>query len=212
MTSSVPVTASGGFTLIELLVAIMILTLLMTASFGAVQTASRSWEAGQTRADATEQVRASSDFLRRQFGQLTKLTWTDGNDERIAFAGDHDTVRFVAPAPQHSRGPGLLIYELAVKQDHDGHALMLSYAPLDPGNVHFGNSELPAHLVIAAGFEGVSFDFYGAEMEDEAASWKRSWRPDAEYYPSAIRIQTNDDDSPGAWPDLVLALRSGEKS
>ena len=221
MTASVPVMAimrtnqpraSGGFTLIELLVAIMILTLLMTASFGAVRIASRSWEAGKSRADATEQIRASSDFLRRQFGQLTQQTWTDGNDERIAFAGDHDQVRFIAPAPQHSRGAGFLIYELAVGKDDDSRLLILSYAPFDPGDADFVDPDLAAHLILATGLEDVSFDYYGAEMEDELASWKRSWRPDAEHYPSAIRIHTGDDESPGAWPDLVLPLRSGEKS
>ena len=43
---------SAGFTLVELLVAIMILTLFMTASMGAVRIASKSWAAGQQRADA----------------------------------------------------------------------------------------------------------------------------------------------------------------
>ena len=36
---------SAGFTLVELLVAIMILTLFMTASMGAVRVASKSWAA-----------------------------------------------------------------------------------------------------------------------------------------------------------------------
>lgn len=221
MMSSVPVMAirrtnqprgTGGFTLIELLVAIMILTLLMTASFGAVRIASRSWEAGHLRADATEEMRATSDFLRRQFGQLIPLTWTDGNDERIAFAGDHDQIRFIAPAPQHSRGAGFFIYELAVVKDDDGQLLLLSFAPLDPGDEEFGDPDFAGHLTLVADFEDVSFDYFGAEMDDEPQSWKRSWRLDAERYPSAIRIHTSMNDSPVAWPDLVLPLRRGEES
>ncbi len=203
---------SAGFTLIELLVAIMILTLLMTASFGAVRIASRSWEAGHTRADQTEQMRASSDFLRRQFGQLTTIKWEDGNDERITFTGNHDQVRFIAPAPQHSRGAGFLIYELTVEKDDDGQSLMLAFTPFDPGDIDFGGADLATHLILAAGFEDVTFDYFGAEMEDELASWKSSWRRDAEFYPSAIRIHTSDNDSPTAWPDLVLPLRQSEES
>jgi general secretion pathway protein J len=203
---------TGGFTLIELLVAIMILTLLMTASFGAVRVASRSWEAGHLRANATEEMRATSDFLRRQFGQLTPLAWTDGNDERIAFSGDHDQVRFIAPAPQHLRGAGFLVYELAVVKDDDGQMLILSFGPLDPGDVDFGDPNFAGHLTLVADFEDVSFNYFGAEMDDEPQSWKQSWRLDAEHYPSAIRIHTSMNDSQVAWPDLVFPLRHGEES
>jgi len=203
---------SAGFTLIELLVAVMILTLLMTASFGAVRIASRSWEAGQSRADATEEMRASARFLGRQVAQLIQLTWTDGNDERIAFVGDADKFRFVAPAPQHSHGAGYLIYELTAGKDAEGELLVLSYAPFDPGEANLGDRILAGQLVLGAGFEDLSFEYYGAEMEDELVSWKHSWRPDAEFYPAAIRIHTNDDISPGAWPDLVLPLRRSEET
>jgi prepilin-type N-terminal cleavage/methylation domain-containing protein len=79
---------SSGFTLIELLVAIMILTLFMTASMGAVRIASKSTTAGVVRADTTEEMRAVSDFLRRQFAQLPPMTIGEGKDERLAFAAD----------------------------------------------------------------------------------------------------------------------------
>ena len=70
--------SSRGFTLVELLVAIMILTLFMTASMGAVRIASRSWAAGQERTDTTEELRGVSDFLRRQFAQLPLSTVGEG--------------------------------------------------------------------------------------------------------------------------------------
>ena len=92
---------SRGFTLIELLVAILILTLFMTASMGAVRIASKSWAAGQDRSNATEEMRATADFLRRQFAQLPSLTIGEGEDERLAFAADETRVRIVAPAPQY---------------------------------------------------------------------------------------------------------------
>ena len=203
---------SAGFTLIELLVAIMILTLLMSASLGAVRIASRSWEAGQSRADATEEMRASARFLRRQVAQLLQLTWADGNDERIAFVGETDKFRFVAPAPQHSHGAGYLIYEITAEKETDGRLLVLSYAPFDPGEANMGDRALAGQLLLGAGFADLSFEYYGAEMDDELVSWKYSWRPDAEFYPAAIRIQTNDDISPAAWPDLVLALRRSEET
>jgi len=203
---------SGGFTLIELLVAITILTLFMTASFGAVRIASRSWEAGHSRANATEQMRAASDFLRRQFGQLTTFTWTDGNDERIAFDGNEDQVRFIAPAPQHSHGAGFLIYELTARKDDDGRMLVLSFGPFDPGSADPGETDLGRHMVLVAGFEDLSFDYFGAEMDDEIPSWKQNWRPDAKRYPAAIRIRTSIENSRNAWPELVLPLRGSEES
>ena len=119
---------SSGFTLVELLVAITILTLFMTAAMGAVRIASRSTTAGVVRADTTEEMRAVSDFLRRQFAQLPHMTIGEGRDERLAFAADQKNLRFVAPAPLYSRGAGFMIYTLAARRTDDGReVLTLSY-------------------------------------------------------------------------------------
>lgn len=205
-------TRSQGFTLIELLVAILILTLFLTASMGAVRIASRSWAAGQNRADATEEMRATADFLRRQFAQLPALTIGEGDDERLAFVADEKRVRFVAPAPQYSHGAGLMTYVLEVQTLDDRSALTLRYAPFDPGSDTINDDNLSEHLILGTGFDGVGFQYYGAATEDDDVTWQTFWQDDAENYPLAIIIRTRPYPESEGWPDLVFELRSGGQS
>jgi len=206
---------SSGFTLIELLVAIMILTLFMTAAMGAVRIASRTTTAGVMRADGTEEMRAVSDFLRRQFAQLPHLTIGEQQEQRLAFAADRKSLRFVAPAPLYSRGAGLMIYTLAAKRTDDGReVLTLSYAPFDPGSERFESIRSTAPMISTAGFETVEFEYFGAEMEKEKErpDWKPVWRDDAEQLPVAMRIRTRTEFGGAGWPDLYFNLRSGQRS
>lgn len=203
---------SRGFTLIELLVAILILTLFMTASMGAVRIASKSWAAGQERSDATEEMRATADFLRRQFAQLPSLTIGEGEDERLAFAADETRVRFVAPAPQYSHGAGLMTYFLEVTTIDERSALTLRYAPFDPGSDEITDDNLSEPIVLGAGFDGAGFQYYGAATDDDELAWQSSWTDDAENYPLAIFIRTRLDPESEGWPDLVFELRSGGSS
>jgi len=205
--------SAAGFTLIELLVAIMILTLFMTAAMGAVRIASRSTTAGVVRADTTEEMRAVSDFLRRQFAQLPYLTIGEDNEKRLAFAADQKNLRFVAPAPLYSRGAGCMIYTLAAKRTDDGHeVLTLSYAPFDPGSERFEAIRTTEPMILTAGFATVEFEYFGAEMDKERPNWTPVWRDDAERLPSAIRIRTRTEFDGAGWPDLLFTLRSGDAS
>jgi len=201
-----------GFTLIELLVAIMILTLFMTASMGAVRIASKSTTAGIVRADATEEMRAVSDFLRRQFAQLPPLTIGEGKQQRITLLAEEKKLRFVAPAPQYSHGAGLMTYTLAAERIDGREYLTLSYVPYDPGSEDFDDPHTSDRRIISSGFEAISFHYFGAEMDKEVPDWKQSWRNDAEHYPNAIRIRTRTDLGSGGWPDLFYTLRSGERT
>jgi len=201
-----------GFTLLELLVAIMILTLFMTASMGAVRIASRSWEAGHSRANATEAMRAVSDFLRRQFAQMPPLTWSDGDEERLVFSGDEKRLRFVASAPQFARGAGMLIYTLTAESIDGSDALTLGYAPFDPGDEEFSEPLHSEIVMLADGLDSISFEYFGAEMEHDRPAWTHRWRKDAERYPALIRLRTREDDSGSGWPDLVFRLRLGDRS
>ena len=204
---------SSGFTLIELLVAIMILTLFMTAAMGAVRIASKSTTAGVVRADTTEEMRAVSDFLRRQFAQLPYMTVGEGKDERLAFAADQKNLRFVAPAPLYSRGAGFMIYTLAAKRTDDGReVLTLSYAPFDPGSEQIDSIRSTEPMILTASFETVEFEYFGAEKEKDRADWTPVWSEEAERLPSAVRIRTRTEVGGAGWPDLFFNLRSGDTS
>jgi prepilin-type N-terminal cleavage/methylation domain-containing protein len=199
----------AGFTLVELLVAVMILTLFMTASMGAVRIASRSWAAGQERADATEQMRAVADFLRRQFAQLPALTVGEGDQERLAFVGAGEGVMFVTSAPQYSQGPGLVTYVLRGETVDGEKLLTLRYAAFDPGNEEFVLPDRNERIVLARDFNTIEFRYYGAPTEDDIVDWLDAWPEDAEFYPRAIHVRTSGEGENDGWPDFVFELRSG---
>ena len=203
---------SAGFTLVELLVAIMILTLFMTASMGAVRVASKSWAAGQERADATEQMRAVADFLRRQFAQLPALTVGEGQKERLAFVGAGEGVMFVSSAPQYSQGPGLVTYVLRGETVDGEMLLTLRYAAFDPGNEEFVLPDRNNRIVLAREFDTIEFRYYGAPTEDNMVEWLDAWPEDAELYPRAVHVRTSGEGDDDSWPDFVFELRSGGRT
>lgn len=204
---------AGGFTLVELLVAILILTLFMTASMGAVRIAGRSLTAGEARADAADEMRSVTDFMRRQFAQLTPLTLGEGNEKRFAFAGARDGVRFVAPAPQTSFGPGLMTVYLRGEPTADaGSRLSLRYGPFDPGSREFGAPQVAREVVLTEGLGAVQFRYYGAPMEDSVVEWRDAWPVDAERLPRAIHMRTREDQDAQGWPDVVFEIRPGGRS
>ena len=198
--------AVRGFTLLELLVAVAILSLLVSVTFGAVRTASRSLDAGLERADATEELRSVADFLRRQLAQLTPLRVPVGDEVRLAFRGDAERLRFIAPAPQHARGPGLLVFELELTQEDGRTGLALSSAPFDPGAGGFTDVETASRMVLAPDLGDAAFDYFGAESDDDRPSWKPGWTASAELYPSLVRLRVAESRRPAEWPELVFAV------
>jgi len=203
---------AGGFTLLELLVAIMILSLVMTVAFGAVRLGGRSWEAGIERANASEEVRAVSDFLRRQFAQMIPMFMGDEGVIQIAFAGDRNSIRFIAPAPRHPAIAGLLVYTLVTEEYAAGQRLVLSYAPFDPGAGDLPEAESDQHLILAEGFAAISFEFFGKRAADSKPAWHEEWQDDEENLPELVRIRLVAMSGKGNWPELVLNVRVEELS
>lgn len=203
---------AGGFTLLELLVAIMILSLVMTVAFGAVRLGGRSWEAGIERANASEEVRAVSDFLRRQFAQMIPMSMGDEGVIQIAFAGDRNSIRFIAPAPRHPAVAGLLVYTLVTEEYAAAQRLVLSYAPFDPGAGDLPEAESDQHLILAEGFAAISFEFFGKRAADSKPSWHAEWQDDEENLPELVRIRLVAMNGIGNWPELVLNIRVEELS
>ena len=201
-----------GFTLLELLVAIMIMTLMMTVAFGAVRLGSRSWEAGIERANASDEVRAVSEFLRRQFAQMISIPTDDNDAMEDIFSGDQIRIRFIAPAPRHSVIAGLIVYTLSAEKFDDSQRLVLSYAPFDPGTGNLPEAQSNQHLILADGFATISFQFFGKKAADSMPSWQEEWPDDEESLPELVRITLISANEAIRWPELVLKIFAAEQS
>ncbi len=105
-----------------------------------------------------------------------------------------------------------MTYILTAEKIDERNALTLRYAPFDPGSDEISNDYFSEPVVLATGFDGIGFQFYGAPTDDDDVAWRAFWREDAENYPHAIIIRTRPEPEADGWPDLVFELRSGGQS
>ena len=211
---------ASGFTLLEMLVAIMILTMLMTAAFGAVRLSGRSYEAGVQRADASEQMRSTADFLRRQLAQLMPVS-SDEMAPLFAFTGGPEEIRFVASAPRHPAITGLIDYRVSTQeytaQREEEYAnsrrLVLSYGPFDPGSQDLHDISDNRQLILADDLAAVSFQFFGTKADGHSrAAWHDMWQADKDGLPELVRINLTVANDAQRWPELILRIRVEEPS
>ena len=200
-----------GFTLLELLVVISILTLIMTACFGALRLGNRSFEAGISRANQTEYVRATADLLRRQFSQLVPIVHEFDGETVSSFIGDEERIRFIAPAPQTGGDAGLFVFTLFSQRIADGQQLVLSYAPYDPGQEDFDYMPVSRQQVLIESLADVRFAFYGATDPDDHPDWHAEWFAEDDAFPRMVRIFPMPSGETADWPDLSFVIRAGER-
>jgi general secretion pathway protein J len=198
-----------GFTLLELLIAMVIVALVMTAAFGGVRIGGRSLETGHERADATEEMRAVSEFLHRQVSQSEPLLWEDEAGKRIAFEGSEEGFRFLAPAPFDSGSVGLLEFSVSIDSTNTAR-LRLAYDPFDPGALEFGSAPAVGGLWLTPAFDSVALAYFGAMDTDGPTAWYPEWPSSSATMPKLIRISFGAATDANEWPELILPLRSRE--
>ena len=199
---------NGGFTLLEVLVAVLVLAMIVSTAFGALRLGVRSWESGIVRANETEDLRTATDLLRRQFSQIIPLTWPDDADHRIAFDGDRDQIRFIAPVPQQHGQAGLYEFILRTERQVPATSLILSYMPFYPGASEFQMPDTGRQVTLIEGLKTASFAYFGTATRGEPPAWHQRWNVDAEELPLLIRVQMKRAGEDQQWPDLLLAVRA----
>ena len=204
-------TQMSGFTLLELIVVISILTLIMTASFGALRLGNRSFEAGVNRAGQTEQVRATTDVLRRQFAQLVPVVHEVGDEIVSSFIGDVEQIRFISPAPQSGQAAGLFVYMITARPIDDMKQLELSYAPYNPGRESFDYASVSRRQILIAPVADIQFAYFGATDPDDDAEWHSGWVAEDNAFPRIVRILLTPADDTSPWPDLSFVIRAGDR-
>ena len=196
--------AHKGFTLLELLIGMVLLGLILTLLFGGLRLGARSWDSGDKRIDDSTQLRAIHGFMRRELSMVFPLRWKNELDTRLAFAGEHDALKFVAPLPVQVNGGGLYLLGLELENGDDGQRLIMKHALTNPAVKDFSSLEQGDKSVLVDHVENMAIAYFGAVTAESEPGWQEKW-DDPQRLPLLVRIRVKLK-SGRDWPDLVVAM------
>ena len=194
---------SSGFTLIEVLLATVLLAAGLALGFATVRAAGAAAQRGEAIAERNERIRAVSEFLRRRIGGMQGLVFEldPESGESRRFAGEAESMRFVADLPDYLGRGGPHLHALGVARDGDGFALQVDFRMVLAGETIEGSRARPPEP-LADGLRSVEFAYRGPGKDGKPAPWLYEWEhPEA--LPAQVRVRIVD--AQGAWPDLVVA-------
>ena len=195
--------AAAGFTLLEVLLATALLAAALALAFATVRAAGASAQRGEAIAERNERIRAVSEFLRRRIGGMQGLVFEldPQSGESRRFAGEAESMRFVADLPDYLGRGGPHLHALGVARDGDGFALQVDFRMVLAGETIEGSRARPPEP-LADGLRSVEFAYRGPGKDGKPAPWLYEWEhPEA--LPAQVRVRIVD--AQGAWPDLVVA-------
>lgn len=185
---------TSGFTLLELIISLAIFGLMLTVAFGSLNVGSRSWARGVNHADAAQDIRSGIDFLRQQLAQtLPKINRLDG-DHAIAFIGESNYARFIAPAPAAAGGGGLVAVTLAIDRTSDGISVLFGVSPVDPGVPILHRETLTLGRELFSDLTDATITYFGAPSIGDDPAWHREWKSNGDTFPIVVRLTTVGDD------------------
>jgi prepilin-type N-terminal cleavage/methylation domain-containing protein len=186
---------SSGFTLIEVLVGLVLFGLLVLTLTGAVRLGLVGSVRVETAAAAVEERRITAGLFERLIRRSEP--WPDWSDReaRVAFAGNSQSVGFVAVLPSGlGGGLGLIRFELADRR------LVAQTCPLALAETGLRCAETALGTVLADDVRALGFAYLGAPAPDAPARWLDVWE-ERPALPLAVRLQVAT--GRGAWPALI---------
>lgn len=197
--------AQRGFTLLELVVAITLMGLILAALYGGMRLGINSWDTGEHRAEVTNRLRLTQEFLRRLLTVSVPAFRGNEQQERVVtFTGNSEQISFVAPLLAQFGQGGLHLIQIYAANGR----LMLRWHPYLPADLEAGTAQ---EAVLMEGVTEVEWGYFGAEKaappeEAVPSTWQSAWTQ-ASFRPKLVRLNLNM--SGGTWPDLVVALSDG---
>ena len=194
---------AAGFTLMEVMLAVGLLAAAMALGFATLRAAGATAQRGEAIAERNERIRAVSEFLRRRIGGMQGLVFEldPESGESRRFAGEAESMRFVADLPDYLGRGGPHLHALGVARDGDGFALQVDFRMVLAGETIEGSRARPPEP-LADGLRSVEFAYRGPGKDGKPAPWLYEWEhPEA--LPAQVRVRIVD--AQGAWPDLVVA-------
>ena len=195
------VAPSRGFTLLELLVALLLLSLIFLLLTSGLQFGTRAWNVGQEGTHSTSDVMPVQDLLRRVLSEARPLMIeaTQTAHRHVYFIGNQNSVRFIAPVPEHLGVGGL--YEVALYLTDDGgsaNRLEMSWRLFQGAE----GSEV-RRVALLDKVAQIQFSYFGRPLPQGSPRWYDDWQ-DLESLPDLIRMHVTLSGGEAVWPDLTV--------
>lgn len=201
-----PIRRSQGFTLLELLIGMTLVGFILSLLFAGLNLGTRSWEAGEQRMVTSSRQAVVVDFIRRVVEQTYPLRWRVGEEDRLAFAGEAESLRFVGTVAMHDGASGNHLIALDLVDGETGRDLVMRWQLPDPGAPGFEPIEQAEPKVLIKAVKEMALAYFGAQSETEDPAWHDQWL-DQKTPPELIRLQLTMENGE-TWPDIVAALRA----
>jgi general secretion pathway protein J len=146
-----------GFTLIELIIALALVALITVLLFSGLRLGSRTWEGVDRVSERNAELRSARGFLDRALLQARDLVLRYDEENRQIFAGNAESLEFVAPLSEHVGVPGLYVLRLGLEGRGEDIRLVLTRWLLHP-DVLAGDSRTPEWKPLDPRSPGVSGD------------------------------------------------------
>jgi len=206
-------TRSGGFTLVELIIALTLLALLSAVLFGSLNLASRSWDAGEAKAEATAEMRLTAQFLRTQVEAQHPQRMRKVQEFPLVFTGERDSLTYAASLPERVQGGGVWLYRLAVRQRGEKSQLVLERMIPDLAATQMPVFSGPDASVLADDVKEIRLQYFGRDPGSSAIvepTWRDHWE-DRQVLPLTLRIDVVPNKGT-AWPSIYATPRKSAEA
>lgn len=189
----------SGFTLVEVVLAMILVALIMGIAVGGIRMSRKAAENGERRIEATNSIRVTQEFLRKQLARTLPLAFAMDRTEgkNYVFEGVDDEITFVAPMPGYLSKGGPYIQRLSIERGelHFYHRMLLSEDE-DEGEP----------VILLDRIRRGHFEFRGIDEEGKLGDWSDEWE-DASRTPMMVRVELEFEKSSGFnWPVLEVPL------
>jgi general secretion pathway protein J len=196
-----------GFTLIEVTIALVLLALMAATLYGSLSLAGTSWDRGEAKAQQTNEMRLSEDFLRRTLTAQHPLRMQKVVDKPLYFAGARDSLAYAAALPGRA-GAGMYYFKLALTPYGSSSRLTLSRLIPDYAATALPTFDNSDASVLAEDIGEIRISYFGRDpgsADIVAPTWRDRW-DDQQRLPDLIRIEVLP--ARGApWPTLTVEPR-----
>jgi general secretion pathway protein J len=189
------------------MVALILLSLVFLLLTSGLQFGTKAWSVGQEEPSKTSEVVTVQHLLRHVLSEARPLMIESTPNVRrhVFFAGNDNSIRFVAPMPEHLGIGGF--YEVTVhltERGESGNGLEMSWRLFRGGEGSSGPQVEEQRVALLDKVAQVQFAYFGNRGKNESARWYNDWQG-LESLPDLIRMSVIFSEGDRIWPDLVVA-------